>query len=89
MHLHLWNTNTRQKGIGTKLVKKSLPFFFNNLKLQTLYCEPYVLNIAPNKTLEKVGFKFDKKYITTPGSINFEQEVNRWFMSIELFRLNN
>jgi len=30
MHLHLWNTENRQKGIGTFLIKKSLPFFFEN-----------------------------------------------------------
>ena len=81
MHLHLWKPDHRQKGIGTRLVQLSLPYFFENLKLKELYCEPYALNPAPNKTLEKVGFSFLKKYITTPGSLNFEQEVNRWMLS--------
>lgn len=81
MHLHLWNNANRQKGIGTKLVKKSLPFYFENFQLKTLFCEPYALNPAPNKTLRKVGFEFDKKYTTIPGSLNFEQEVNRWKLS--------
>src|SRR5688572_27188281 len=43
MHLHLWNANERQKGYGAALVKKALPYFFKNLQLQTLYCEPYAL----------------------------------------------
>jgi RimJ/RimL family protein N-acetyltransferase len=78
MHLHLWQFGNRQKGIGFMLVKKSLPYFFENLKLKVLYCEPYALNPAPNKTLEKIGFEFVKKYATVPGSINFEQEVCQW-----------
>lgn len=85
MHLHLWQSEIRQKGIGTELVKKSLPYFFENLKLNVLYCEPYALNPAPNKTLERVGFEFEKRYTTTPGSLNFEQEVNRWKLTKENF----
>jgi RimJ/RimL family protein N-acetyltransferase len=85
MHLHLWNTDTRQKGMGTALVRMTLPYFFENLKLETLYCEPYAHNPAPNKTLEKIGFQFVKSYVTTPGWINFEQEVNRWELSKEQF----
>jgi len=78
MHLHLWDTNNRKKGLGAQLVKLSLPYFFNDLKLKQLFCEPYALNPAPNKTLEKIGFKFIKEHITIPGSINFEQLVKRW-----------
>jgi RimJ/RimL family protein N-acetyltransferase len=78
MHLHLWQNNTRQKGMGATLVKKSIPFFFKNLKLKRLYCEPYALNPAPNKTLEKIGFQLVKEYVTVPGYLNFEQPVKRW-----------
>jgi len=85
MHLHLWNANNRKKGTGTELVKKSLPFYFKNLSLKKLICEPYALNLAPNKTLEKVGFEFVKRYRTVPGSLNFEQEVNRWELTKENF----
>lgn len=80
MHLHLWNSAVRRKGMGTELLKMSLPFYFNDLQLKTLWCEPYALNPAPNKTLEKVGFTFVKRYTTVPGSLNFEQEVNQWRM---------
>ncbi len=78
MHLHLWTDVQRKNGMGARFVKMSLPYFFNNLKLKKLFCEPYALNIAPNKTLARAGFTFVKKYVTTPGNINFEQEVNLW-----------
>lgn len=85
MHLHIWKGSLRQQGLGTRLVKESLPFYFNALKLKTLICEPYALNEAPNKTLKKIGFTFVKKYQTIPGAINFEQEVNRWEMTRKQF----
>ena len=47
--------------------------------LENLYCEPYALNLAPNGTLLKLGFKLVKQYETTPGSINFYQKVNSTF----------
>ncbi len=82
MHLHLWDGTLRRKGMGVKLVKLSTPYFFENMKLKKLYCEPYTLNPAPNKTLENIGFHFVKKYVTIPGAINFEQEVNLWELSV-------
>lgn len=85
MHLHLWHADIRKKGSGSAFVKMSLPFYFNNLQLKRLYCEPNAFNTAPNKTLEKVGFQFVKKHITTPGWLNFEQPVNLWEMSGEDF----
>jgi ribosomal-protein-alanine N-acetyltransferase len=85
MHLHLWNGATRKKGTGTELVKLTLPLYFENLKIKKLIVEPYALNPAPNRTLEKVGFTFIKEYITTPGFINFEQPVKRWEMTREQF----
>lgn len=86
MHLHLWKSIHRKKGIGTELVKKSLPFYFEKLKIKKLICEPYALNPAPNKTLQKVGFQFIKKHITIPGTLNFEQEVNRWELTKENYK---
>jgi RimJ/RimL family protein N-acetyltransferase len=85
MHLHLWHSETRKKGMGTLLIKQSLPFYFERLALKTLICEPYAFNPAPNKTLEKVGFTFVKKYKTIPGPLNSEQEVNRWELTREQY----
>ena len=81
MHLHIWNPELRLKGMGSQFVKLSLNIFFERFKLWHLYCEPYANNPAPNKTLTKVGFTYLKNYRTIPGSINFEQEVSRWYLS--------
>jgi RimJ/RimL family protein N-acetyltransferase len=85
MHLHLWGSPTRKQGLGARLVRMTLPFFFENMRLRRLLCEPYALNPAPNKTLEKVGFTFVRTYTTTPGFLNFEQPVNRWELSRDAY----
>ena len=80
MHLHLWHSGKRKNGLGTKLVRMSVARFFKDLQLQRLWCEPYALNPAPHRVLEKAGFQFIKEYKTIPGSINFEQNVKQWRM---------
>jgi RimJ/RimL family protein N-acetyltransferase len=85
MHLPLWKKDTCMKGCGTAFVKMIFPYFFENFKLNTLYCESYALNPAPNKTLEKAGFEFIKQYRTIPGAINFEQDVNLWQLTRERY----
>jgi RimJ/RimL family protein N-acetyltransferase len=87
MHLHLWNKDLRKQGIGAACVKMALPYFFNSYNLQKVCSEPYAHNPAPNKALEKLGFNFIKQYTTTPGWINFEQEVNLWELPVEKFRV--
>ncbi len=52
--------SSRQKGIGTSFLRASLPWFFENLELQYLLCEPYAQNIAPNNTLSRLGFTYAK-----------------------------
>ncbi len=89
MHLHIWNTETRMKGVGTAFVKMTLPWFFEKLQLKKIYCEPYALNPAPDKMMEKIGFEFVKEYITTPGWINFEQPVKLWELTLEKLRQMN
>ena len=78
MHIHIWFPEERKKGNGSQLIKLSLPYYFKNLQLERVLCEPYALNPAPNKTLERLGFRFIKEYITTPGAITFEQPVKQW-----------
>ncbi len=78
MHLHLWKPDIRQQGMGAAFIRLALPYFFNNLHLARLYCEPYALTPGPNKTLAKVGFTFVKEHITIPGFLNFEQPVWLW-----------
>ncbi|MCW4470730.1 GNAT family N-acetyltransferase [Flavobacterium sp. MFBS3-15] len=78
MHLHIWKPEMRALGIGAEMVGLSLPYYFGNMKLERVYSEPYAHNTAPHKTLEKAGFTFVKEYVTTPGSITFEQPVKQW-----------
>lgn len=85
VHLHLWNPDLRGKGLGSKFLKMSLPYFFENLRLKKLISEPYALNPAPHRILEKVGFTLAKKYTTVPGFINFEQPVKRWELTREAY----
>jgi RimJ/RimL family protein N-acetyltransferase len=83
VHLHLWDPSIRSAGLGAEFLRRSVRIFFQRLALQRLYCEPYAYNPAPNRVLVKVGFRFTEKYRTTPGVINFEQEVNRYVIDRE------
>jgi len=85
MHLHIWHAEDRKLGHGMALIKMALPYFFNNLKLEKLYCEPYALNPAPNRIVEKIGFEFVKEYETVPGSLNCLQPVKRWVLTREKY----
>ncbi|MCC3156581.1 GNAT family N-acetyltransferase [Hymenobacter sp. 15J16-1T3B] len=78
MHLHLWDAQVRRLGYGRQLVRLTLPRFFEAYQLQRLYCEPYALNPAPNRTLAQLGFRFVREHVCTPGSLNFEQPVKLW-----------
>jgi RimJ/RimL family protein N-acetyltransferase len=89
MHLHIWQPGNRMKGLGLSLLKMTIPYFFKNLQLKQLICEPYSLNPAPHKALEKLGFEFEKEYVTVPGSINFEQPVKRWVLSYDRYKKIN
>ena len=83
MHLHMWNSQKRRKGLGLSFVNLCIPYYFKNFELEKLICEPYSHNIAPNKILKKAGFRFIKKYDTVPGIISFYQSVNRYEMKKE------
>jgi [ribosomal protein S5]-alanine N-acetyltransferase len=82
IHLHLWPSTLRKAGLGTQFFRLSAEFFAKRFHLQKIICEPYAENPAPNKTLPKVGFHFIKRYKTIPGPINFEQEVNRYELTL-------
>ena len=81
MHLHMWRSEEREKGLGYQFLQRAIPYFFDRFQLTNLFCEPYALNPGPNKMLEKLGFKFIAQYETVPGWINFYQPVNRWCLS--------
>ncbi len=78
MHLHLWEPSRRTQGLGTELVRQSVPIFVERFGLRLLICEPKADNPGPNRLLPKVGFKLVRSYRTSPGWIGYEQIVNRW-----------
>jgi RimJ/RimL family protein N-acetyltransferase len=57
MHLHMLNPEQRNIGNGTACVRATAKIYFEALKLERLFCEPNALNVAPNRTLQSVGFK--------------------------------
>jgi RimJ/RimL family protein N-acetyltransferase len=80
MHLHVTDAERRHQGIGLECVRRSVEIYFDKLKLKRLFCEPNAFNVAPNRTLQKAGFKYLKTHMTVPGPLNFHQAVTRWVM---------
>ena len=80
MHLHVVDANRRNQGYGSECVRLSAGIYFERLKLKRLFCEPNAFNAAPNRTLQKAGFKYLKTHMTVPGPLNFHQAVTRWVM---------
>jgi len=80
MHLHVVDPERRNRGYGVECVRRSADIYFERLKLKRLFCEPNAFNVAPNRTLQKAGFKYVKTHMTVPGPLNFHQAVTRWVM---------
>jgi RimJ/RimL family protein N-acetyltransferase len=78
MHLHVIDPERRNRGYGVECVRRSVDNYFERLKLKRLFCEPNAFNVAPNRTLQKAGFKYLKTYMTVPGPLNYHQAVTRW-----------
>ena len=85
MHLHLWKPGQRKSGNGTWLVRESIRMYFEKFSLERLFCQPYALNSAPNRTLAKIGFEFLETLETTPSWINYHQSINKWVLTKEHF----
>jgi RimJ/RimL family protein N-acetyltransferase len=81
MHLHIVDPEKRRMGIGATCVRLSVRIYFDVLKLERLFCEPNAFNVAPNRTLQKAGFKYIKTHQTVPGPLNFHQPVTRWMLA--------
>jgi RimJ/RimL family protein N-acetyltransferase len=78
MHLHVIDLSRRNSGIGTQCVRLSVDIYFETLKLRRLFCEPNAFNVAPNRTLQKAGFRYLKTHMTVPNPLNYYQAVTRW-----------
>jgi RimJ/RimL family protein N-acetyltransferase len=80
MHLHIISPQLRQKGFGVEFVKESALYYFRTLQLDRLYCEPNAFNTAPNRTVQRAGFRYQFTHEARPGPINFRQSTTRWVM---------
>jgi RimJ/RimL family protein N-acetyltransferase len=80
MHLHIIEPGRRGQGAGVECVRRSATLYFQALQLRRLYSEPNAFNIAPNRTLQKAGFRYLKTHMTVPGPLNYHQAVTRWVM---------
>lgn len=80
MHLHILRGEERHAGLGAEFVKLSASAFFRVLEIERLFCEPNALNVAPNRTLQRAGFRYLFSHETIPGPINFRQVTTRWVL---------
>jgi len=78
MHLHVVNPENRNRGLGTECVRRSVEIYFEALQLKRLFCEPNAFNVAPNRTLQKAGFRYVKTHMTVPSALTYHQAVTRW-----------
>lgn len=82
MHLHVIDPDRRAAGIGTVAVRRSAAIYFEQLRLRRLFCEPNAFNVAPNRTLQRAGFRYVKTHRTVPGRLNYHQAVTRWVLDV-------
>ena len=80
MHLHVVEENLRSTGLGTRFVRLSTRAYFEALELKRLFCEPNAFNVAPNRTLQRAGFRYLFTHEAQPSSINFPQVTTRWVL---------
>ena len=80
MHLHVTDPSRRQAGLGARFVGLSARHYFEVLQLQRLFSEPHALNVAPNRALQRAGFRYVSSQEGRPGPINRWQVSTRWVL---------
>ncbi|HEY1650820.1 MAG TPA: GNAT family protein [Acidimicrobiales bacterium] len=80
MHLHVVEPGLRGTGLGAQFVRLSAQAYFEVLELQRLFCEPNAFNVAPNRTLQRAGFRYLFTHEAQPSPINFPQVTTRWVL---------
>ena len=80
MHLHILEPHRRQMGLGAEFVRRSADAYFRALDLERIYSEPNAFNTAPNRALQRAGFRYLFSHEAQPSSINFLQVTTRWVM---------
>jgi RimJ/RimL family protein N-acetyltransferase len=80
MHLHIVEEPRRRDGLGSEFVRLSVEEYFRVLQLRRLFCQPNAFNLAPNRTLQRVGFRYVFTEEMQPSPINFVQPITRWVL---------
>jgi RimJ/RimL family protein N-acetyltransferase len=80
MHLHIAREPLRRGGLGTDFVRLSVAEYFRALELKRLFCQPNAFNVAPNRTLQRIGFRYVFTQEMQPSTINFLQPITRWVL---------
>jgi RimJ/RimL family protein N-acetyltransferase len=78
MHLHILRLPDRRQGHGARFVRLSAHHYFDVLGLQRLFCEPNAYNVAPNRTLQRAGFRYEMTHDDAPTPLNPYQPLTRW-----------
>lgn len=78
MHLHIVDPERRNCGFGTEFVRLTAKHLCEVFRLKRLYCEPNAFNVAPNRTLQKAGFKYVCTHQCRPNPINTHQATTIW-----------
>jgi RimJ/RimL family protein N-acetyltransferase len=81
MHIHIIDPERRASGLGTQFVRMTAVRLCDTLRLNHLYCEPNAFNAAPNRTLQKAGFKYVCSRECRPNPINSYQATTIWVYS--------
>jgi RimJ/RimL family protein N-acetyltransferase len=80
MHLHIVEEPRRRVGLGTEFVRLSVEEYFRALALRRIFCQPNAYNVAPNRTLQRIGFRYVFTEEMQPSIINFPQPITRWVL---------
>lgn len=78
MHLHIVDPERRGTGLGVQFVGLTAAHLCDTLRLKRLYCEPNAFNVAPNRTLQKAGFRYVRSRECQPNPINTHQTTTIW-----------
>ncbi len=63
-------------------VRRTAALYMEVFELKRVFCEPNAFNVAPNRTLQKAGFRYVKTHMTVPGPLNYHQAVTRWVLEM-------
>lgn len=78
MHLHMWRTDLRGKGYGSRLFCLSALDFYERFTLKRIICEPKADNPMANRMLKKVGFPLILTHVAASSEISVVCELNRY-----------